>query len=254
MEHESDCCESVDIKDIVGSFADLIGHPLLEAEVCQSERTDTNEGDERYTFFKFATIKANVSLSFLGTSNGFYSTTVSGSLREKRNKDIYCELQIDEMGNGEYGRVYLHVNTNHEELLNSTSLDPVRIIDAAVIQELMGGDPDSYSNYTQSSMSKYNPNGDWYKNAGKDVAEKDFFPYTVSLSTKNINPRLRCITQLRFQIPVGKNFLKANGTKPNFGLVPEFEELVSKRNVSYKEMVRAREFIGLVAFKGFKYI
>lgn len=73
--HYQDCCESVVVKDIVGDLDDLVGAPLLEAEVT----TDSgNDGFDSYTwtFYKFGTIKGHVNISWHGESNGYYSESV----------------------------------------------------------------------------------------------------------------------------------------------------------------------------------
>jgi hypothetical protein len=77
--HYQDCCESVDINDIVGNLEDLVGEPLLIAE----EVSGATEPDEEhydsytYTFYKFATRKGYVDVRWLGESNGYYSEGVS---------------------------------------------------------------------------------------------------------------------------------------------------------------------------------
>ena len=83
--HYQDCCESVDINDIVGDLQDLVGEPLLLAEEVQGETpVDFNEMDHEsvtWTFYKFATRKGYVDVRWLGESNGYYSESVS--LRHK---------------------------------------------------------------------------------------------------------------------------------------------------------------------------
>ena len=78
--HSQDCCESVDINDIVGDFQDLVGEPLLLAEQVQGETpVDFNERDHEsvtWTFYKFATHKGYVDVRWLGESNGYYSEGV----------------------------------------------------------------------------------------------------------------------------------------------------------------------------------
>ena len=78
--HQQDCCERVDINDIVGDLQDLVGEPLLLAEEVQGETpVDFNERDHEsvtWTFYKFATRKGYVDVRWLGESNGYYSEGV----------------------------------------------------------------------------------------------------------------------------------------------------------------------------------
>jgi len=95
MYHQQDCCEWVAIEDVCGDLQDLIGHPMVQAESVTSD-TENNitdeervwltlkdelnsdvEGDELWTFYKFATIKGSVNIRWFGTSNGYYSVHVS---------------------------------------------------------------------------------------------------------------------------------------------------------------------------------
>ena len=76
MVHHQDCCETVYLADIVGSFEDLIGYPLLE--VSESIVDAEIDGCESSTasYYNFKTVKANVQLRWIGESNGYYSETV----------------------------------------------------------------------------------------------------------------------------------------------------------------------------------
>jgi hypothetical protein len=78
--HQQDCCESVDINDIVGDLQDLVGSPMLQAEeVSGVTPVDFNEMDHEsvtWTFYKFATRKGYVDVRWLGESNGYYSESV----------------------------------------------------------------------------------------------------------------------------------------------------------------------------------
>ena len=78
--HFQDCCECVDINDIVGDLQDLVGEPLLIAEQVEGSVPADFEDDyiESYTFtfYKFATRKGYVDVRWLGESNGYYSEGV----------------------------------------------------------------------------------------------------------------------------------------------------------------------------------
>jgi hypothetical protein len=78
--HSQDCCERVDINDIVGDLQDLCGEPLLVAEQVQGETPVDFEEEYHesvtWTFYKFATRKGYVDVRWLGESNGYYSESV----------------------------------------------------------------------------------------------------------------------------------------------------------------------------------
>jgi hypothetical protein len=85
MYHSSDCCESVYIEDINGDLDILVGEPILHAE----ESVSVNEWptgiptpewvDDSYTwtFYRISTIKGTVVIRWFGSSNGYYSESVS---------------------------------------------------------------------------------------------------------------------------------------------------------------------------------
>lgn len=84
MYHEQDCCESVFVNDVAGDPADLIGSPIVNAE--ESASSDRPEGmpapdsyveSETWTFYRLGTVKGTVVLRWLGSSNGYYSESVT---------------------------------------------------------------------------------------------------------------------------------------------------------------------------------
>lgn len=87
MYHSQDCRESVDIEDVVGDWADLIGSPItLAEESSNSDNPKTYGSPETYqysdeshtwTFYKLATVKGYVDIRWYGSSNGYYSEGVS---------------------------------------------------------------------------------------------------------------------------------------------------------------------------------
>lgn len=86
--HEQDCCEYVRLEEFHGEFDDLVGEPILMSEVVSNEpEPETPKGgygddSHTWTFYKFATVKGYVTLRWLGTSNGYYSESVSFELMD----------------------------------------------------------------------------------------------------------------------------------------------------------------------------
>jgi hypothetical protein len=84
MLHNQDCCEGVDIEDICGDLADLIGSPVTLAEESTStERQewqpaadDCYEDSFTWTFYRIGTAKGMVTIRWYGQSNGYYSEGV----------------------------------------------------------------------------------------------------------------------------------------------------------------------------------
>lgn len=78
MEHYQDCCESVQIAEVIGDLNDLVNDgPVLLAEEA-SEEGDANEYESAtWTFYKLRTLNGDVTIRWLGTSNGYYSERVS---------------------------------------------------------------------------------------------------------------------------------------------------------------------------------
>lgn len=84
MFHASDCCESVSIEDINGDLADLIGSPITLAEESTSDVQPVDapapqwrDDAELWTFYRLATEKGYVTIRWYGSSNGYYSVSVS---------------------------------------------------------------------------------------------------------------------------------------------------------------------------------
>ncbi len=77
--HDQDCCESVTIKDVAGDINDLIGSPLYLAEEATNVKGcgPTDDDSFTWTFYKFATVKGFVTISWYGASNGYYSESVT---------------------------------------------------------------------------------------------------------------------------------------------------------------------------------
>lgn len=83
MLHHPDCCEHVYIEDICGDIDDLLDSPILLAEEAEnppfSKDFPNENSDESFTwtFYKLSTIKGSVTIRWYGSSNGYYSESVS---------------------------------------------------------------------------------------------------------------------------------------------------------------------------------
>lgn len=80
MYHSQDCCECVTIDDVNGDWQDLIGTPITMAYKGSSSDCGTIAGHEdsyTWTFYHIGTVKGVVSIRWFGSSNGYYSESVS---------------------------------------------------------------------------------------------------------------------------------------------------------------------------------
>lgn len=84
MFHEHDCCERVDIEDVCGDVKDLIGEPILLAEIVESNSNpegvpipEYQDDSFTWSFVKLSTIKGGVTIRWYGESNGYYCETPS---------------------------------------------------------------------------------------------------------------------------------------------------------------------------------
>lgn len=92
--HAQDCCESVTIEDVNGDWQDLIGTPLLVAEVRtdQPDTLNSNYDSVTYTFYTFRTIKGSVDVRWCGASNGYYSEAVNTKTRKLDFKGVVAAV------------------------------------------------------------------------------------------------------------------------------------------------------------------
>ena len=76
MWHDQDCCESVELHEVIGDLDVLLNTPIIMAEEI-SNSNETKYGSETWTFIKLATINGYVTLRWWGRSNGYYSEHVN---------------------------------------------------------------------------------------------------------------------------------------------------------------------------------
>ena len=78
MLHEQDCCEYVSIEDVAGDPRDLCGALVVTAEESVSDN-DVTRGEESvtWTFYRIVTSKGDLTIRWYGSSNGYYSESVS---------------------------------------------------------------------------------------------------------------------------------------------------------------------------------
>lgn len=77
--HMQDCCECVQVEDVVGDINNLIRSPVLMAnELSPNDGQKLNECDDSFTwtFYDIATKKGAVTIRWYGSSNGYYSESV----------------------------------------------------------------------------------------------------------------------------------------------------------------------------------
>lgn len=94
--YEHDCCASCVIEDICGDLHDIIGHPLIKAEVVTNHENPDDADEDlihyqdsfTWTFYKLDTIKGGVTIRWYGESNGYYSEEVTCTFEPK---DTYGE-------------------------------------------------------------------------------------------------------------------------------------------------------------------
>lgn len=85
--HSQSCCESVYIDQVDGDLNDLVGVPLMMAEMATMD--DESNSDAMWTFYKFATLKGYVTVRWHGSSNGYYSISVNESWFDEQGQYVY---------------------------------------------------------------------------------------------------------------------------------------------------------------------
>ena len=74
--HGQDCCESVEVEDVVGDPADLIGGTVTAMEERGGGSVESGGDRATWTFYDLRTTKGDLTIRWLGSSNGYYSESV----------------------------------------------------------------------------------------------------------------------------------------------------------------------------------
>lgn len=77
MQHYQDCCETVEIAEIIGDLNSLVNDgPVLLAEEACEQGDGNNYESSTWTFYKLRTLNGDVTIRWFGISNGYYSEGV----------------------------------------------------------------------------------------------------------------------------------------------------------------------------------
>jgi hypothetical protein len=97
LSHYQSCCESVLVEDVTGDPADLVGHVVMLAE--ESTKKDGDPPSEysdsfTWTFYKLRTHGGDVTIRWLGESNGYYGEEVNVDVNDVKLTDLTPEQQV----------------------------------------------------------------------------------------------------------------------------------------------------------------
>jgi len=83
MSYYDDCCAHCSVEDICGDPKDLLNSPIVKAEESTSDENPEGVKIPEYqdsftwTFYHLSTVKGTVTLRWYGSSNGYYSESVT---------------------------------------------------------------------------------------------------------------------------------------------------------------------------------
>jgi hypothetical protein len=80
LTHQEQCCEHVYVEDICGDFSSIMNTPVLKASVVTQDGAYNDDPcyDEEtlWTFYNVSTLTGDMTIRWLGSSNGYYSVEV----------------------------------------------------------------------------------------------------------------------------------------------------------------------------------
>ena len=74
--HQQDCCETVEVSDIDGDLSDVADSAVVLAEESVSPPLPEAKESETWTLYRLRTTKGDLTIRWLGSSNGYYSESV----------------------------------------------------------------------------------------------------------------------------------------------------------------------------------
>lgn len=94
--HYQGCCENVLVEDVAGDPADLIGHRVALAEESVNRDNPPSEYSESFTwtFYRIRTHGGDLTIRWLGESNGYYGESVDVDVRQIPLESLSSESQV----------------------------------------------------------------------------------------------------------------------------------------------------------------
>lgn len=93
--HSQDCCETVQVEDVAGEPGDLIGHVVALAEETSNNENPPPHADSwTWTFYRIRTHGGDLTLRWLGESNGYYGEHASLDVKTVDLSDLTPHQQV----------------------------------------------------------------------------------------------------------------------------------------------------------------
>lgn len=95
LRHSQDCCESVQVEDVAGEPSDLVGHVVsLAEEASNSDNPPPHTDSWTWTFYRLRTHGGDLTIRWLGESNGYYGETAQLDVMAVDISDLTPKQQV----------------------------------------------------------------------------------------------------------------------------------------------------------------